>query len=83
VRRIEVVADPELSRLYPARFPATVVVGELTETVVDAAGDPPSGNGLAAVEQKWRGRPEDVESVRAAALDGDASGLRDALSRSV
>jgi 2-methylcitrate dehydratase PrpD len=74
-RRVEVVADPELSRLYPARWPARVDAEGASETVVDAAGDPPADNGFATVDAKWRDRPEDVRDLRAAALAGDVGHL--------
>jgi 2-methylcitrate dehydratase PrpD len=72
---VEVVADPELSRLYPRRWPARVEAGAASETVVDAAGDPPADNGFATVDAKWRDRPEDVRDLRTAALAGDAARL--------
>lgn len=79
-RRVEVIADPELSRLYPERWPARIETGALSETVVDAMGDPPAGNDFEAVEEKWRQRPEDVQRIRAAALAGDAATLVQLLS---
>ncbi|MEN3279044.1 MAG: hypothetical protein V7607_184 [Solirubrobacteraceae bacterium] len=58
-RLVVVRADPELSRSYPARFPARLEIDAgghtLVETVVDAGGDPGPGTTLGAVEDKWRG----------------------------
>lgn len=79
-RLVDVAADPELSRLYPRRWPARIEAGTLSETVVDATGDPPLGNGFEAVDEKWRERPEDVQQIRAAALAGDAATLVQLLS---
>lgn len=72
---VEVVADEGLSRLYPARWPARVDLGGRTETVLDATGDPSCGNGLDAIDAKWRERPEDLGALRAAALDADVTRL--------
>jgi 2-methylcitrate dehydratase PrpD len=71
---VEVLADPELSRLFPARWPARVELDGRTETIIDASGDPPA-NGLSAIEAKWRARPEEVQALRAAALDTDVPRL--------
>jgi 2-methylcitrate dehydratase PrpD len=78
--QVEVVADSDLSRLYPAQWPARVETGAVSETVVDTTGDPSTGNGFQAVDEKWRQRPEDAGQVRAAALAGTASRLLDLLS---
>ncbi|MFZ1994986.1 MAG: MmgE/PrpD family protein [Solirubrobacteraceae bacterium] len=68
---VEVLADAELSTLYPARWPARVEVSGLSETVLEAPGDPAVGNGPAAVEAKWRGRGERVDHERDAAREAD------------
>jgi 2-methylcitrate dehydratase PrpD len=78
-RLVEVIADPELSRFYPKQFPARVEAEGLSETVVDATGDPPHGNNFEAVDAKWRARPEDVSRIRLAALAGDAARLAELL----
>lgn len=74
---VRVEPDPELSRLYPARWPARVeIAGELA-TVVDATGDPShrDGNGIETVDAKWAARPEDVEQLREPALAADVARL--------
>jgi 2-methylcitrate dehydratase PrpD len=68
---VEVVPDDELSRLYPARWPARVELAGQAETVLDATGDPARGNGLDAIDAKWRARPEDLGALREAALDAN------------
>ncbi|MGB9113132.1 MAG: MmgE/PrpD family protein [Acidimicrobiales bacterium] len=73
--RVEVVADAELSRLYPDRWPARVEVSGRSETVVEATGDPPRGNDLAAIDAKWRERPERLEPLREASLATDLDRL--------
>ena len=73
--RIEVVDDPELSDLYPLRWPAKVEVAGRSEAVIDATGDPANGNGLEAVDEKWRGRPEQLQTAREAALALDLERL--------
>jgi 2-methylcitrate dehydratase PrpD len=75
VQSVDVTADPELSHLYPERFPARVESGGLSETVLDSTGDPPAGNNFEAVDAKWDRRPEAVTPIRAAALAGDAARL--------
>jgi 2-methylcitrate dehydratase PrpD len=72
---VEIVADPELSRLYPARWAARVEIAGNVETVVDTTGDPSRGNGLDAVEAKWAPRPEQLEPLREAALAADVGRL--------
>jgi 2-methylcitrate dehydratase PrpD len=80
---VEVVADGELSRLYPTRWPARVeLLGSgRSETVLDTTGDPSCGNGLEAVDAKWRARPEDLQGLREAALAGDIARLTAFLDR--
>jgi len=73
--RIEIVGDPELSGMYPRRWPAQVEIAGRAETVIDAAGDPPNGNGAAAVDEKWRGRPEQLQTLRDAAFALDLERL--------
>jgi 2-methylcitrate dehydratase PrpD len=73
--RIEVVGDGELSDTYPLRWPAKVEVAGRSEVVIDATGDPANGNGLKAVDEKWRGRPEQLQTVREAALALDLERL--------
>jgi 2-methylcitrate dehydratase PrpD len=73
--RIEVLGDAELSDMYPLRWPAKVEVDGRTETVIDATGDPANGNGLEAVDEKWHGRPEQLQTVREAALALDLERL--------
>jgi len=70
---IEVVDDPELSLFYPLRWPARVEMSGHVETVIDAIGDPPIGNDLAAVEAKWHERPEELGPLREASLATDLS----------
>jgi 2-methylcitrate dehydratase PrpD len=71
---VEVLADPELSRLFPGRWPARVELSGRTETVIDASGDPPA-SGLPAIDAKWRARPEEVQALREAALATDVPRL--------
>ncbi len=71
----EVVEDPELSRLYPLRWPARVEMSGHSETVVDAIGDPPRGNDLAAIDAKWHERSEELQPLREASLATDLSRL--------
>jgi 2-methylcitrate dehydratase PrpD len=59
---VEVVADEELARHFPARWPARVVIGEHDELVVDAVGDPPA-NGGEYVGLKWAGRGLGLEAL--------------------
>jgi 2-methylcitrate dehydratase PrpD len=73
---VDVLADPELNRLYPARWPARVEISGHSETVVDATGDPPEGSRLKTIDAKWRGRPEQLHPVRKAALAADLPSLR-------
>jgi 2-methylcitrate dehydratase PrpD len=73
---IEVVADPGLDRLYPARWPARVELSGLSETVVDATGDPPHGSSPATIDAKWRERPERLQPVREAAFAADLPYLK-------
>ncbi|HUY59724.1 MAG TPA: MmgE/PrpD family protein [Solirubrobacteraceae bacterium] len=61
---VEVVADPEMARLYPNRWPARVVIGDVEEVVVNASGDPPA-NGREAVEAKWRERRQPLDAFSA------------------
>jgi 2-methylcitrate dehydratase PrpD len=72
---VDVVGDPELSDLYPARWPARVEIAGVTETVVNATGDPPQGNDLEAVDAKWRERPEQLQQLREASLATDLDRL--------
>ncbi len=72
---IEVVADPGLSRMYPDRWPAKVDFGNQSETVLETAGDPARGNGLAAIDTKWDNRPEQLATLREAALALDLARL--------
>ncbi|MGH2876402.1 MAG: MmgE/PrpD family protein, partial [Solirubrobacteraceae bacterium] len=62
--RVDVIADPGLSALYPAQWPARVEASGRSETVLDAPGDPAVGNGLPAVDDKWRGRRETIDDLR-------------------
>lgn len=73
--QVEVVAAPELSRLYPSRWPARVEISGLSVTVVETTGDPPRANGLEAVDAKWRDRPEQPQPFRDAALAADVTRL--------
>lgn len=76
---VEIVRDPELSRLYPNRWPARVELSGRSETVVDAIGDPLQGNDLAAIEAKWHERPESIQLLRDASLATDLAWLSAAL----
>jgi 2-methylcitrate dehydratase PrpD len=73
--RVEVAADEELARHYPARWPARVELSERSETVLDATGDPSCGNGLDALDAKWHARPEQLGALRDAALAADVRRL--------
>ncbi len=75
----EVVEDPELSRLYPHRWPARVEMSGHSETVIDAIGDPPGGNDLAAIDAKWHERPEELRQLRDASLATELSRINSLL----
>jgi len=80
LERTEVIADPELNKLYPANFPARVTITmddgqSFTETVMLPKGDPGAPLTEAELEDKFRGN---VEPVFGAA---QATRLRDAILR--
>jgi 2-methylcitrate dehydratase PrpD len=80
LERTEVVADPELNRLYPANFPARVTItmedGQFfQETVMLPKGDPGAPLSDAKLEDKFRGNVEPVVGAER------ATRLRDAILR--
>jgi 2-methylcitrate dehydratase PrpD len=72
---VEIFPDPRLSCFYPGHWSARVEVSGRSETVVEATGDPPQGNDLAAVEAKWRERPEQLQAVLGPCLMTDLGQL--------
>ncbi|MBP0462807.1 MmgE/PrpD family protein [Roseomonas sp. PWR1] len=80
LERTEVVADPELNRLYPANFPARVTITmedgqSFQETVMLPKGDPGAPLSDAELEDKFRGNVEPVVGAER------ATRLRDAILR--
>lgn len=80
LERTEVIADPELNKLYPANFPARVTITmedgqSFTETVMLPKGDPGAPLTEAELEDKFRGNVEPVFGAT------QATRLRDAILR--
>lgn len=80
LERTEVIADPELNKLYPANFPARVTITmedgqSFTETVMLPKGDPGAPLSDAELEDKFRGNVEPVFGAT------QATQLRDAILR--
>lgn len=80
LERTEVIADPELNKLYPANFPARVTITmedgqSFTETVMLPKGDPGAPLSDAELEDKFRGNVEPVFGAT------QATRLRDAILR--
>jgi 2-methylcitrate dehydratase PrpD len=80
LERTEVIADPELNRLYPANFPARVTITmedgqSFEETVMLPKGDPGAPLSDAELEDKFRGNVEPVLGAER------ATRLRDAILR--
>lgn len=80
LERTEVIADPELNRLYPANFPARVTITmedgqSFQETVMLPKGDPGAPLSDAELEDKFRGNVEPVFGAER------ATRLRDAILR--
>lgn len=78
--RTEVIADPALNALYPAKFPARVTITmedgqSFTETVMLPKGDPGAPLSDAEIEDKFRGNCEPLLGAAQAAR------LRDAILR--
>ena len=72
---VEIFSDPALSSLYPSRWPARVEMSGLSETVIDATGDPPQGNDPKTIDAKWQARPEPLQPLREASLATDLARL--------